>query len=122
MARLFDGSNQYLMVAAAPVTVTPLSISLWFNKNDAGDDDCCICLSDGSSNNFFAITLNTGGGNFVDVRAYDGASGVARSTSAYSLDTWHHAAAVYTSSTLRAAWLDGMGKGTDATNVTPLGI
>jgi hypothetical protein len=65
--------------------------------------------------------LDTAGGVAGDpVRAYNynGSSyGVASSTTGYSSGTWIHILGVFTSTTLRAVFLDGSSKGTDTTSI-----
>jgi len=52
--------------------------------------------------------------------SHDGTQGQAYSTTGMSLNKWHHACATFTSDTLRAAFVDGGGKGTNTTSVTPV--
>ena len=43
----------------------------------------------------------------------------AETTTGYSVNTWHHAAGTFTSTTARAAFIDGGSKGTDTTSIVP---
>jgi len=126
MARAFvRDDSQYLTVAAAPVTVTPFSVSLWFYKTDTHDDTPAISINDGEPDGqYFGIAFNYGAGaQFVYAWAEDsGGSSKASSTAEYSLSTWHHGAGVFTNSTLRAAFLDGANKGTNTTSRTPAAL
>ena len=57
-------------------------------------------------------------GDPVVARSYaPGNSQDAVSTTGYSVNTWHHGCAVFTSNILRAAFIDGGSKGTDVDQV-----
>jgi hypothetical protein len=72
------------------------------------------------SNRFVMFARGDLAGDPVWISADDGGGGgVATTTSGYTANTWHHACGVFTSSTSRAAYLDGANSGTNATNITP---
>lgn len=71
--------------------------------------------------NSFRLLLGTGDNVIADAASGAG-TGNATTSTTISADTWFHACGVYTSATSRAAFLNGGGKGTDATNRTPSGI
>jgi len=126
MARLFDDAqSEYLEVTSAPATAVPLTIVFWFKCDDGTKDEYAFYLSDGTLDNSFVGMLNSSGGAVDDVRAYTFAESIqphADTTTTWTTDTWHHAAYVFAANDSRAAYLDGAGKGTNATSATPTGI
>jgi len=117
MSRLFDDSNtEYLEVAAALVTDTPLTMAAWFNSNDTGTEQTVISIGQAALHDYFALRLMSWG----PIRAitFNGAAtGAATSTANYSANTWHHICGVFTAEDNRAVFLNGGNKGTNTTNV-----
>ena len=125
MARSFaNASSEYLRVSSAVVTATPLTLACWFNVNNVTAEHTLISICDDATNtNMFA--LNASGVQAGDpVRAYatTGVGAFAVTTTGYTASTWHHAAGVFTSSTDRAAFIDGGSKGTATDDLTPTGL
>ena len=124
MARLFDdGASEYLEVASAVVTVVPVTLAAWFNADDlsATQDIMNINRSDVLGHCF--RLLYALGTDSITAIAKDGAvTGRADSLAAPGVDTWHHAAGVFTNNAARAVFLDGGNKDTDATDTTPVGL
>ncbi|RKY12812.1 MAG: hypothetical protein DRP52_04265, partial [Planctomycetota bacterium] len=127
MARLFNGSNEYLELDSTPVTAAPLTIVARFYQDDVSTwaNRCIAGVFDLSSpSNWFVLkTKIDGAGNYIraDTRSSSGWQEVA-STAQFSGNTWHHAAAVFASSTSRTVYLDGGNSATNTTSVTPSGI
>lgn len=122
MARLFDDTqNEYLKIEQAVKAGVPLVAACFFNSNDATNHQTLFFLGDKDvTAQFFELLANSS--QQVQVNAVSASAGVALSTTTWNLDTWHHACAIWTSSTDRRAFLDGGGKGTDATNITPANL
>ena len=118
MARLFDdASSQYLAVGSTPVTAAPFSMAAWFNSDSDALQQAIISVGDtaGATNYFTLQARGNTGGDPVQVHVREGAtSAVASTSSGYSANTWHHAAAVFASSSSHAVYLDGANKGTNA--------
>src|SRR3990167_1128281 len=124
MSRLFaSASSQYLQVDVGILTVYPITMACWFRSNDVTANHGLMWLGDKDvAAHYHALEINAG---FDDVIASSRAGGgpvEAISSTSYTANTWHHACAVFTSATDRAAFLDGAGKGTNATDITPAGI
>jgi hypothetical protein len=128
MSRLFDdASSQTLASATAPLTAAPLTMVCWFNSDDIDSHQVLMSLSDtASDNNYFVLTIRgASAGDFVQA-VVDGsgdADGTATTSSGYSANTWHHAAAVFASTTSQAAYIDGGSKGSNTSSAaTPLSV
>lgn len=122
MARSFNGTNQYLSLATTPVTAIPLTLSCWFYPAATNATYDAIFVRNAGGDNYFGIYLNASGSSAVvgGVIGFGGSEAIASSSTTYSANTWNHAAAVFTSNTSRAAFLNGGGKGTNGTNGTPV--
>lgn len=124
MARLYDdGSSQYLERDQAPVIAPPFAWSCWFNADDAILGHSMMWVGDkDSGNNFWSLECS---GNVADdpvqFLAFAGSSGIATTTTGYSVDTWHHALALEIASNSRSVRIDWGSEGTNATNLSPAG-
>lgn len=117
MARDFDGSSQYGYVAAT--VAEPFSIAGWFQPDGTGVTDVFMALSSNVVATNWWIAGVDAASNKIFAQKRNGASiGSAVSTTTVSAGTWHHFAAVFASNTSRTVYLDGAGKGTNATSVT----
>lgn len=124
MARLFDdASTQSLANAAAAVTAVPLTMACWVYSDDATIEQVPMSIVPaGSAGDRFALYLaGDVAGDFAQAAVGSSTIGTSRAnaTAGYSVNTWHHIAGVFTSATLRAAFIDGGNKGTNTANNTP---
>lgn len=127
MARDFDGTNQRLSSDTPALTAVPITMACWFNADDATKLQGLMCLSElGTSpatGDFFGLDLRGDvAGDPVRATSYSGSAGgndYASTSSGYSTGTWQHAAAVFATTTSRAAYLNGGSKGTDTASNTP---
>jgi hypothetical protein len=120
-ARTFaHASSQYLSAATPGVTSMPITLSGWVNIASLyGQNQAVVCLgSNTTNNNRYYLLVTTSGATGALAKASSTAV-QATSTSTLSTGSWHHVCAVFTSSTSRAAYLDGGNKGTDATSASP---
>jgi len=128
LARLFDDdSSEYLEnTTAAPVLAVPLTIAAWFYCDDVvtWTDRSLVGIQDkDTAVDFFQLRLRTGDNELVRARTRDsGGSAAASSTAQFGGSTWHHAAAVFSATDARAAFLDGANKGTESTDLTPANL
>jgi Concanavalin A-like lectin/glucanases superfamily len=101
----------------------------WFSRRTAQHLDI-IMLADvlGTGQNYFALTAIEGGAGVLGYAiASSTAAGSAQAITAQIADNpgageWHHACAVFTSASSRAAFIDGGNKATNSTSITPSGI
>jgi hypothetical protein len=121
MARTFNGTNDSIEAASAPVTAVPLTIACWFYPtSSAGVAVVALGVSGGSDR--FQMSCVPGS---TPVGAASVQSGVASQSSfsgTASLNQWHHAAAVFASSTSRTAYFNGSAATANTTASTPTGI
>ena len=126
MARLFDdASSQYLEHAAAALAGVPITMACWFQSDDATVSQGLMSIGRADvDDNFFELqAAGTVAGD--PIRAHTestSGAGVADTSSGYSVDTWHHACAVFAAVDDRRAYIDGGSKGTGATSVTPASL
>jgi hypothetical protein len=122
MAIDYDGTD-YHLTSTTPVTAVPLTMACWFNPDVVSALDYLICIADsGADTDWFSLEANGAAGDVVRART-NATTGVFASTSAtFVAGTWQHAAAVFESTTSRAAYLDGGNKGTNTTSKTPSGL
>lgn len=113
----FSTSN-YLALAAAISSGTPITLAAWLNTHSAAGQNV-IALNAATSANSIGLGI---GGSGNPVGAYIQAAGVtssANTSTGYALNQWFHACAVFSSSTLRAAFLNGGSKAINTTSGTP---
>jgi hypothetical protein len=117
-----------LRLGSALATATPVSMACWFNPTAVGTvSDCFINLIASGGNGSTTRNSLTLGTTFspTAIKASADTNGTvanAATTTAQVANVWQHACAVFTSPTSRAAYLDGAGKGTNATSNTPSGL
>jgi len=120
MAYDFSGSSQDISFASAPVTAAPLTMAFWGNMDAASSNEHPITISDAAVANFFSIRFST-----RRIEARTGASSNisnALSPTQFALNTWFHGAAVFSSASLRTAYLNAGSPGTNTNTRTPTGI
>jgi hypothetical protein len=125
MAYDFNGSNQYLSTASAPASGSPSTIAAWVRIEATNIDHVIGYLGEASGTHRNQVQLsavNSAGGPSFAVILFIGSSvGAAQratTSTATSVNTWHHAAGVFSSSTSRTAYIDGVA-GTE--NTTDIG-
>lgn len=125
MARLFnDAASDNLETSTLPVSAAPLTMACFFRSDDItiAQDLMAISLVASSDQRFRLIAGGNAAGDPVRANARTTASGTADTTTGYSANTWHHAAAVFASTTSRTAYIDGGSKGTNTTSLAPSGM
>lgn len=126
MARVFNGSTQYLSRASAVVSAMPLTMACFFRTTSTTAIQRLIDVGQLSSGNqkwSLALLGTAAAPNTTVIANTSSVNGAyAATTAAYSANTWHHAAAVYESATSRTAYLDGGNAGTDTVSVSPSGV
>lgn len=127
MARRFvSASSQFLEKASAVTNALPVTMACWFHPATASVAAGLIDIHNSASvNTRNQSFLSLGSGNNVVATSGNNVGNVASATSATAFNgagAWHHACAVFASSSSRAAYLDGAGKGTNATGISPTGV
>ncbi len=121
---LVNTNSEYLEIDQSPVAGMPLTLACWFYATNNFDNHTLINICDQDvPDQYFGLYARGGAaGDPVRAMSFDGTFGPADSTSGFNTNTWHHACGVFTSSTLRTAFIDGGNKGTDTVSVSPSGI
>lgn len=123
MARLLNGSTDYLRVLLASITSTPFTMACWFKTTDTTDTQSLVSLDStaGISNNWLRLHLRSGK---VCVDLNNGGAGYSQTftSTSYSSGVWSHACGVFSSPTSRAVYLNGGGVGSGSTSCTPASI
>lgn len=123
MARTGWSTSNYLSVGSAVSTTLPLTFAAWAYRTGGvtGNPVILGIANAASSANQNYMCLQLDGSSTGGVRAgvnNTGTAAFAVSTASSSANTWFHAAAVFASTTSRAAYLNGANKGTDTTSKT----
>ena len=122
MSRLFDhASSQKLLHGAAVLTAAPITMACWFYIDAADINNGLMTIGASSQDHWFGIIARRQDTSGV-IRAQTSAGAtaeVADTSTAYNLNTWHHATVVFAAANDRRAYLDGGGKGTNASSATP---
>lgn len=122
MGRQFTPSTDWLDVGVAAVTVAPLTLVCWFRADILDQQATIVSLGDTAGNTEYFI-LNVTLGEAVNAFAKGGVPDDGATTSTtFSTNVWHHAAGVFASTTSRSAYLNGGGKTTNVTSVSPSSI
>ena len=121
MAYQFDGTGAYFN-KTSPVLALPVTMACWFNPDDVATNYAIMALTENAAS-FDRLSLLCRGdvaGDPVqaDARNRAGTNALAATSTSILATTWQHAAGVFTSTTSRAAYLNGGGKGTNTTSVT----
>lgn len=106
----------------AVVSSMPITMSAWLKSSTTtGVQPAFTIQSAGSNLNMYRLILYQSKVQ-AQTQATGPVSGLAATSSNYSTSNWFHAAAVFTSSTSRTAYLNGGSAGSNTTSVTPSGL
>lgn len=108
MARVFNGSSQYLETITPVVTSLPVTFSCWIYATAISRFQCAMCISrgtHGTNNDLFRLmAYNT---NVIEAASFLGTTPTVSTTSGtISANTWHHLAATFSAASGQYAWLD----------------
>ena len=121
MARTFNGTNDSIEAASAPVTAVPLTIACWFYPtSSAGMAVVSLGVSGGSDR--FQMSCVPGSTPVGAASVQSGTASQSSFSGTAALNQWHHAAAVFASSTSRTAYFNGSAATANTTASTPTGI
>lgn len=117
-------TSNFLSYSAGLVTAVPVSICVWAKTSITGSVQELVALhASGSANNRNVFDLSVSASNTVSMRAANGSgAGIAGSSTTITANTWFSACGVAGATASRAVYLNGGGKGTDTTSLTPTGI
>lgn len=122
MARSFNGTSDYLIYATAIRTTTPLTFACWAKWNTLGTNTMLMTIGDNASTTTLLnrFRLNKNASDILQAAAANTTtSGNSASGTIAATNTWYHCAAVFTSSTSRLGYLDGVAGTANTTSITP---
>ncbi len=127
MARSNTGDTaNWFSNATPPVTAMPLTMACWVNAvNVTAYNNLVTINSNAGTYHYWSMAL--GGdraGDPITAETNDNSGGESygESTAGYTAGAWHHACAVFLSSTSRCAYLNGANKGTNTTSQATTGV
>ena len=120
MARLFDGSSDYLTVDTAAFTAAPFTMEVMARRDGTGVAGVIAWVGDKDSDtNHWEMRIDAV--DKVRVVAHDGSESSVATSATMTQDVWFHAAYVAESASSRHGFLDGTSKVTDTTSTSPSG-
>jgi len=120
MARIFNGTNQYMKRDSVVIADYPCSMSCWFKADNITTTGVLMICSHLSDNDNYCLIYAAGtvsGDPLIARSSKPGLGANAQTTTGYTAGVWHLATAVFASSSSRSIWLNGSGKGTDTTSI-----
>lgn len=115
MAQDFNGTTTSLEASTAVVTSTPCTIAAWCNPDAIHSGYVLIVGHTSDVGRLGLFVANSG--ELSALQKEGGSVDQAVATSAYVSGVWQHAAGIFTSNALRAAYLNGGNKGTNTTSI-----
>lgn len=119
MARVFNGSSQYLSVSSTLLSNEPIDMVVHGNSDSVTAGQFAISLGNNGANGGYALAFrgDVASDPFQAWKFDDAGAGGSGATSAgFSATTWYVASNSFISNTSRAVFLNGGSKGTDTTN------
>lgn len=122
MARLLDGSSQYLERTAAALSSYPFTMSCWFYPTAIpGGASGLMCIeTNGTADHRHALAYVFDEKIYANSRTTSAANAITTTTA--TLNAWNHACGVWASAADRRAFLNAGSKGTNTTSITPSGM
>jgi len=121
MAYDFDGINQSLTRASAPVTAVPLTMACWFNPDLLQDAALCAVESVSTvagNSSWFALFAGLTGVVAAST-VQNGMQSTAITTATYTTGSWNHCCGVFSATNSRTIYLNGSNAVTNTTNRIP---
>lgn len=123
MSRLLNGTTDFLEVSKAFAGgATPLSMGCWFNMTTTTLSSVIMGMHDGTANERFQLNHPSSPCNIQALTGHLGSTSNSATSTSASAGVWNHALGVWASATSRASYLNGGGKGTNATSRVPSGL
>jgi hypothetical protein len=116
MAYQFIRSAAQYLNASSVLITEPITLACWFFSTDNALAQALVTINNTSTGDRVQLLASGNvAGDPVQANTTIGATtaSAASTTLGYSLNTWHHACAVFTSKGLRTAYIDASNSGTD---------
>jgi hypothetical protein len=121
MALTFTGSPQTLSRTNAVLSTYPISFAAWVNQTANAGDQAVIGIAVAGNVNLFMLDLN-GGVPRASVKFQNTFVAAASSGGTITLGIWYHLTAVFSSSSSRVIYVNGLNKGSNTVSGTPTGV
>ena len=123
MCCLFDNANtDWLYVLQDVIASFPFAVVCWGNPDQIGITHNLMTIGDKDNDtNYHRLVIASSNLIYMNSNSST-AGGTAITSTSVSINTWHHFAGIVASATDRRVFLDGGGKGTQASAVTPLAL
>jgi hypothetical protein len=126
MARTSWSTSNYLHITSGLLTAAPLTMACWAFDPLPASAQSLMCISNNASltnRDLFRLGESASGTVRISAAVADAAAVTQCFTSTVvPSSTWFHACGVWASASDRRSFLNGGGKGTSATSVTPSGV
>jgi len=121
MSLLLNGVDQFIETASAVITTYPATFCGWIRiANQSANHQIVGVFNGGSTSEWLMLEAQGLTAGFpIDAFSRAGGTEHARTTTGYSIDTWHSVVGVFNSSTDRRAYIDGGSVGQNTDNQTP---
>jgi hypothetical protein len=114
-------SSEYLQGSISSITDYPISMTIWASVDSDDGSDAFMAVGDASKVDYYNTFYSYGSAAGDPLQAYShnhgGSAQSVDTTSGYTAATWCAGAAVFTSASARAVYIDGGSKGTDSGTV-----
>ena len=119
MARLFNGTSQFLRRVDGAGLVLPLTLAAWVypQRNTAYEEVLSLARSTDNNTGWFLQMRGPDGMRVAAVTASQNTFAIARSSTSYNLNQWQHVAGVFPSSNARRAYLNGTAGSAETTSL-----
>jgi hypothetical protein len=121
MARVFNGSTQYLSASSTLLTNEPIDMTVLANADAATGVYTALSLGNsGAATGIYASNMrgDVASDPTETIKQSDAATnGIARTSTGFTAATWHALGSTFISDTSRATFIDGGSKVSDTTNV-----
>lgn len=109
MARLFNGTSQFLRRADGTGLVLPLTLAAWVypQRSTAYEEVLSLARSSDNNTGWFLQVRGPDGMRVAAVTASQNTFAIARSGGSYSLNQWQHVAGVFAAANARRVYLNG---------------
>jgi hypothetical protein len=121
MAYNFNGTNQYLSIATAPVLNPPLTLACWFKSSNINNIQALVCINSTTTNDRHVLYARGDvAGDPIRMQSANqiGSTGNADTSIGYTSGAWTHACGVVSSDSNRTVYINGGSSGTNTTSVS----
>jgi len=115
---LTSASSQYLSAASAPLTVEPITMALWFRPASLIDGQCLLTLGSSAGVARYQISANAASNQVLVIKTADGGTqSNSTNTASFAVGQWMHIAGVFSSTTNRIGYINGVAGTANTTSV-----